>query len=297
MIDLHTHTNYSDGSSTLKELLMEAEKTNITTLSITDHNTVEVYFNLDKKTRDIFSGRIIPGVEITTYYNGEIIEVLGYGFDLNIMQKLLKEKVYSFYEKQLKEFELINKRYQEIGVKFDVNNIIFDPTKESCRIAFVKEIKRYPENNHFFLEESSLTSDSGFTRNEVYNPKSPLYVDESSLFPSLEETISMIHLAGGYAFLAHLYAYSKNIPPKLLDIINNYKLDGLECFYTIFTPEQSNYLVNVCRDYHLYMSGGSDYHGTRKINHDIGIGHGNLAINEDIINPWVNNDKPKIFTI
>lgn len=287
MIDIHTHTTYSDGSSSVEEILKEANKSNINIFSITDHNTIDAYDEV-KKLRHLFSGNIISGVEITTTYKGETIEVLGYGFDLDKMKKLLSENVLTFEEKQLKEFELIKNQYKKIGVKFKEENIIFDPKVESSRVAFVKEIKKYPDNFKFFLYESSITTDSGFTRNEVYNPKSPLYVDESSLFPSLEKTIDMIHSAGGLAFLAHVYAYSKNISEELINILDNYNLDGLECFYTTFTDEQSMYLVDLCKKRFLYMSGGSDFHGTRKINHNLGIGSGNLNINDEIITSWCN---------
>lgn len=287
MIDIHTHTTYSDGSSSVEEILKEANNSNINIFSITDHNTIDAYDEV-KKLRHLFSGNIVSGVEITTTYKGETIEVLGYGFDLDKMKKLLSENVLTFEEKQSKEFELIKNQYKKIGVKFKEENIIFDPKVESSRVAFVKEIKKYPDNFKFFLYDSSITTDSGFTRNEVYNPKSPLYVDESSLFPSLEKTIDMIHSAGGLAFLAHVYAYSKNISEELINILDNYNLDGLECFYTTFTDEQSMYLVDLCKKRSLYMSGGSDFHGTRKINHNLGIGSGNLNINDEIITSWCN---------
>lgn len=288
MIDLHTHTNYSDGSMTTEELLREAEKIGLTYLSITDHNTIAAYNDLkDYTTRMHFKGKIIPGIEITTTYKGETIEVLGYNFDLNKMQELLNENVLSFEQKQLKEFELIKNRYHKIGVTFKEENIKFNPKIESSRVAFAKEIKKYPENDKFFLYEQSLKTDTGFTRNEVYNPKSPLYVDESSLFPSLEKTISMIHESNGLAFLAHTYAYSPNISNELLNIIKNYDFDGLECFYTTFSNEQSQYLLDLCKQRNMYISGGSDFHGTRKINHNLGIGNGNLNISEEILNDWL----------
>lgn len=107
-----------------------------------------------------------------------------------------------------------------------------------------------------FLNESSLNTNSGFTRNEIYNPKSPLYVNYSSLFPNLENVIHAIHQVGGLAFLAHTFACSPNIFLNLIVIINHYPLDGLECFYTTFAEQQSNCLVQLCKERNLYMSGG-----------------------------------------
>lgn len=288
MIDIHTHTTYSDGTLTPGELLEEAHQKKLTIISITDHNTIGAYEELkNPNIREKFEGMIIPGIEITTTYHGETIEVLGYNFNLDMMSELLKESVLTFEEKQIQEYNLIKKQYQKIGVIFDEENIEFNPKKESCRVSFWKEIKSHSENNRLFLEEKSKEEASSFTRNEIYNPKSRLYVDESSLFPSLEKAIAMIHESGGLAFLAHTFAYSPNIAKSLLDILGNYKLDGLECFYTTFTKEQSNYLVSLCKEKGLYMSGGSDFHGTRKINHNLGTGRGNLQIEEKIIEPWV----------
>ncbi|MBO5138298.1 MAG: PHP domain-containing protein [Bacilli bacterium] len=299
MIDIHSHTKCSDGSSSVEELLGEAQKIGLSLLSITDHNTIQAHFELENPNiRDKFKGKIISGIEITTTYKGEIIEVLGYGFDLKTMQQFLNDNVLTFEEKQLKEYELIKNRYKDIGVIFDENNIQFNPKIESSRSAFAIEIKKYPKNYKFFLNQELINTDSGFTRNEVYNPRSLLYVDESSLFPSLDFAIEMIHNSGGLAFLAHPFAYSSNIAKELFNIIENYKLDGLECFYTTFTRKQSDYLVNVCKDRGMYMSGGSDFHGTRKINHNLGTGQGNLHIDESVVDNWISDyitsfDSPK----
>jgi len=295
MIDLHTHTTYSDGHSTLLELLKEAEQKKIELLSITDHNTIEAYEELKKEeVSNLFTGEIISGVEITTTYNGEVIEILGYGFDFDIMQKKLNENVLTFEQKQIEEYNLIKNKYQKIGLKMNLDNIEFNPKKESCRISFANEIKKYPENYKYFLYENSIITNSGFTRNEVYNPKSSLYVDQSSLYPSLNKTIEIIHEAGGLAFLAHTFAYSNTIATNLEDIILNYKLDGIECYYTTFTKEQTKYLLNFCNNNKLFKSGGSDFHGTNKVNHDLGIGDGTLLINKDLVQDWTklyNNEK------
>lgn len=288
MIDLHTHTTYSDGSAHVEELLKEAQRIGLSLLSITDHNTIQAHFELkNADIRNLFDGAMISGIEITTTYHGETIEVLGYGFDLEVMQTFLNNNVLTFEEKQLKEYELIRKQYKKIGVRFDENNIQFDPKIESSRSSFFTEIKKYKENDKFFLNPESIKTVSGFTRNEVYNPKSTLYVDESSLFPSLEKAIEMIHHSGGLAFLAHTFAYSLNIANELLELMDHYPFDGLECFYTTFTDEQSLSLEKMCEEKELYMSGGSDFHGTRKTNHNLGIGHGNLCISEQIVQNWI----------
>lgn len=293
MIDLHTHTTCSDGSDNPKEVVQKAKEKGISILSITDHNTVDGYGLLDKEDYDAIT--IIPGVEITTTYKGQVIEVLGYGFDLFKMNDLLNKNVLTFEQKQLKEFELISLRYKKIGLKFDLNNIKFNSKKESCRSYFCSELKKYEENKKYFSNDNIWNIKKGFTRKGVYNPNSKLYVDESYLYPSLEKTIDIIHESGGVAFLAHTFSYSSSIYNELDNILDNYKLDGLECFYTTFTDEQTNILVDKCRERNLLMSGGSDYHGTRKINHNLGVGHGNLSIDESKIGNWFDLCKKMSF--
>ena len=265
MIDLHTHTTCSDGRAGVGELLDEAQRIGLSMLSITDHNTIEAYRQLkDPALRSRFSGPILTGVEFTTTYNGEVIEVLGYGFEPEVLQPLMEGRVYPFEEKQRREYVLIRDRYRQIGVRFDERGVVYDPTTNSSRHGFQKEIARYPENERFFLDKEDMTSRKGFTRNEVYNPKSPLYVDESSLFLSLGDTISMIHEAGGLAFLAHVHIYTPAIAGDLIRMLDDYPLDGLECFYSAFTPRQIQELTELCTQRGLYMSGGSDYHGPAK---------------------------------
>ena len=65
----------------------------------------------------------------------------------------------------------------------------------------------------------------------------------------------------------------------------------LNVFYTTFSKEQSDFLVNICKQYNLFMSGGSDYHGTFKPDVEIGTGKGNLKIEERVIKNWINKVK------
>ena len=108
MIDIHTHTVYSDGADTPEELLRHAAQAGLTHLSITDHNSVSAYRDpVMDHWRDLFPGTLIRGVEITCMYEGEIVEVLGYGYALDKLEALLPQLVLPFREKQLREAELI----------------------------------------------------------------------------------------------------------------------------------------------------------------------------------------------
>lgn len=70
-------------------------------------------------------------------------------------------------------------------------------------------------------------------------------------------------------------------------ILNNHKIDGIECYYTTFSKEQHNTIFNLCREKQLYISGGSDFHGKLKPDVKIGVGFGNLEIPTSIVNDWI----------
>ena len=92
--------------------------------------------------------------------------------------------------------------------------------------------------------------------------------------------------AGGLVFIPHIFEYKENSKKILNYILNNYKVDGLECFYTTFSSEQHNELLEICKKYRLFISGGSDFHGTRKPDIKLGIGRGDLCISKEILS-WM----------
>lgn len=285
MIDLHVHTCHSDGTDDVDALLEKARAARIRTLSITDHNSVGAYHH--KGILD-YPGEIIPGVEITCIYQGEVVEVLGYGYGLNDMEKELSQHVLSFEEKQKREFDLICTAFSRAGVAFERWEVVFDPKRESCRKKFLQHLKKYPQNRRFFSCDSSWGSSKEFTRKEIYNPKSPIYVDESSLYPDVSTAVDMIHRSGGIAFLAHLYIYAhaEEFRRNLEEIVKKFSLDGIECAHSDFTQEQIEDLNRFCLERGLLRSGGSDYHGDRKPGVCLGTGKGQLCIPEEYLHHW-----------
>ena len=83
MIDLHTHTTYSDGTWDVKTLLKKAKENGVELLAITDHDTVKAYLELKENNySSYFNGKIISGAEFNCVFNNAKIELLGYNFDI-----------------------------------------------------------------------------------------------------------------------------------------------------------------------------------------------------------------------
>lgn len=294
-IDLHTHTNFSDGKVTLEYSLAAAEELGLSLFSVTDHNTVAAYSHLSE-CRHLFSGRILPGVELNTTFRGDVVEILGYGIDTEKMASLISEKYPSAYEKQVMESRLNAEAMVAAGVVLAPEFVrtmthepwtLFDVSRESNRVYLLAEIKRHPENARFFeSEEEFLTLDRHrFMRKYLFNAQSLLYSDQSPLCADLRTVLDMIRSCGGLTFLAHPFAYSENVISGL-DEIADYGLDGMECFYGTFTPEQKQFMVDFCDRCGLFKSGGSDHHGlTMRPANRLGLSAGE-RIPFTLIEPW-----------
>lgn len=293
MIDLHVHTNCSDGSDEWKEVLNLAERKGVKYLSITDHNTCEAYEKMKKE--DIskyYSGTLINGIELNTKALGIGIELLGYGINTDIMNNEVKV-LYKDFEKQTKnkrEAKILYDICQKLGMNLDEKILEEYKTLEyTYASSYIhKKIKENSENRRFFTCDESWDNDMVFYRKEMSNPKSKFFIDSTKFLPTIQETIDLIKKAGGLVFVPHIYVYGENSMPIFEHITKNYKVDGFECYYSKFNDEQTRFLLEYCKKNKLYISGGSDYHGRVKPNIELGTGIDNkLKIEEKDIKLWI----------
>jgi len=286
MIDLHMHTKYSDGADTVIELLKKAEGKRLEIISITDHDEVSAHIELQNiEVEKYFTGRIVPGIEIRATYKGIIIEILGYGIDI----QRIKNSKYIVSEvkegKQEEHLENMKKIGRDIGLKFD-ESICTSETKVFASKVFGDEIFKH-EGNKDIIEKYRLGANgSDFYRNGESNPDSIFYIENG--LSEIKIIINEIHEAGGLAFMAHPFLYSFEDKLKTIEeILRNTNIDGLECYYYSFSEEQTKQLVDLCIKYNKYKSGGSDYHREGNLNRQMGIGRGNLNITYELVKDWI----------
>lgn len=293
MIDLHTHTCVSDGTDTPQEILTNAETTKLEILSITDHDTTEGYKNI-KELRKLFSGIIIPGVELKAFYDGIPVEVLGYGIDTSKIN-VNRDNVFEMQIDCLNEFK---ERGRKLGLKFDENIEVSktDSRRKYASFTFADELLKHKENESIILSIGPMFTQTEFYRVHASNKKSIFYYDESKFGISIEEAIDMVHNAGGLAFLAHplLYPYDKDKFEAVEDIIKKYDLDGIEVEYPLFSEPDRNKLKELAKKYNKYTSGGTDYHAKNKPNIELGTGiNNNMNLDKTLIEDWLD----KVTTI
>lgn len=286
MIDLHMHTKYSDGFDEVSELLKKAESLNLKYIAITDHNTCMGYKDIkNKEIRKLYSGKIISGVELNTKVLNIPIEILGYNVDTETLQDLINKTYISNEERCKLEVERLYKKCLSENIILPTDFIEkYDGTIYASK--YLHNIITKDEKNRFLIEEESWNDSNVFYRKYMSDPNSKFFVDMNDILPDFKKASNIIKESGGLVFIPHIFEYRGNSEKILKCILDNYQFDGIECYYRNFSKKQTNYLLNICKDRNLYISGGSDYHGKNKPGVEMGIGEGNLNVPDNIVNEW-----------
>lgn len=301
-MDLHIHTIYSDGSDNLITILNKAENLGLKYISITDHDNCDAYDEL-KNIDNNFSFKIIPGIEITASFNNQRIDILAYNFDnIDIVNEYFKRYRYMDW----KPIKL--KLRKDLLIKLDKLNLKYDDKfkDEQFQIEFTKyetllyaSLLELNPNLRDIIKEDYCESSADFFRKCVCNPNSKFYMNYISYYPNLKDIVNFIHQNNGICLLAHPFEYRINEPEKFINSIYDYcekincRLDGIEVYYSTFTEKQIKYLEKFAKERNLLISGGSDYHGLKRENFDIGkYLNQSKIIPHNIINNW-----PKIKTL
>jgi len=264
MIDLHLHTTSSDGSDEPEVILTKAQEAGLSHISITDHDSIGAYKKLKKiKVHNYFSGKIIPGCEFSVAYKGMPIEILAYDIDLETIEATGIVSEEKFLERENEYLRTMMNVCKNLGIKFDKNLAITGGKYFATQVLFFN-FKQYPENEKFFSADV-WKGVNGFYRTCVNNENSPFYLNQLKNYQSIQEITKIIKKAGGKAFLAHLYVYyAENYEKFLNSIISLNAIDGIECYHSLHTMDNTTFLIDYCKSHNLYVSGGSDYHGIIK---------------------------------
>lgn len=290
MIDIHMHTIYSDGDKTVEEVLKMCEDKKLEYISITDHDTCKQYDDEALKCNKIFSGKIIKGSELHAVFQNKNIEILAYNINPNVINQWC-EKYYSD-DKLREQQKMCRQRLFDIC---DKHALIYDESKirkpkkasEYVERPIYEELIKHNENHKILGEFTE--SFSVFFRKGLANPESSYFMNHIEFRPPYMEVIDIIHKAGGKAFLAHPFEYKfEDTIGFIDDLRKEAELDGIECFHPSSADDnKKDILVDYARRNNLYISGGSDYHGSPKPDIEIGVGRGNLNISKEIIEEWI----------
>lgn len=270
-LDMHTHTKYSDGQYSPDDLIKLAAASGITTLAITDHDTLLGVQNITIDPAEL-GIEVIPGIELSVKTKTGRMHLLGHNLD--IWDKKLNERMATLHNRSLYSVAAVICQLQkDYGITFTTEEILDVLNKE-------KNIGR-PDIAKLLIKHGYVTTvKEGFT--EYLNAAYDNCRDIAKGLPK-DESIRLIKEANGLASLAH--PYSLNLPPEELDVfvgeLVDYGLDGIECYHSNHTPEMTEEYLRLADKYNLLVTGGSDYHGPEiKPKVSLGTGKNNLKIKQ-----------------
>ena len=254
MIDLHTHTDCSDGTDSPVQLVNKALAQGISVLAITDHDTTSGWSAAQQALRPGLS--LALGAEISCLTkDGISVHMLGLLFNgENVgMQEMLENTRDSRIPRARKMIELLN----AAGIKISMEDV------ESVKP--VGATLGRPHIADALVKNGVVASrDEAFT--DLLNNNSPYYV--AHLAPTPEEAISTIRRAGGVAVIAHAFASLRGQVLSAEDFLplKNAGLNAIEVNHRDHGNEERSALAHIARELDLVITGASDYHGTGKLN-------------------------------
>lgn len=268
-IDLHTHTNCSDGQLSPEKLIDRARAQGVDILSITDHDTLEAYTDTVYKRAQLNGITLIPGVEISTVdSDGDKAHILGLGVDPG-NDMLLRNLADQNESRQLYVQE-VAERLLEGGWELEMAPLLSRGTTIT-KAHIARAVIMKPENSRQLLRTFGQRPTTGQFIEKFLVKGTEFYVPvEGMMTPA--QAVSLIHYAGGLASYAHPVAalFESAISlPVLEKKIKTSGVDAVEAEYIYFSKRLADKRVDMrpemrlmTRKLGLYISGGSDFHGT-----------------------------------
>lgn len=278
IIDLHIHTNISDGALSPKEIIDEAIKNNVHTIAIADHDTIDAYSDELYKYAKDNNINLINAVEISTKINKAGLHVLGYNFD--IKNKKLIDKLSLLRNARHDYLFNVAKKLNELG--YIVNTDELDKIEAVTKAHISLDVISNKENESILISNFGHIPSKGEFIETIMNENCPAYVKKESITPI--EAAELIREANGKVILAHpvAYTYEDNLTDEeILSIIKDMKADGIESNY-IYIDRNNNKINDIdkwnkyAKEHNLTTTIGSDFHNFDNLHPVIGL------INEDI---------------
>ena len=266
IVDLHTHTSYSDGTLNPAELIERAAVNDVAVLSITDHDTIDAYkdpttFEAAKK----YGIELVPGIEISAKYEGKSIHVLGLFIDVEhiaINSLITRQNEYRMqYATEVEGLLLAD--------GWNITRDDFMTKGTTVTKAHIAQAVVERNDNKTRLEETFGTIPSRGAFIETFmNEGQPYYVSRPSI--AVSESIDAIHAANGVAICAHPVAnvYEGMTNSELNDVLRENDFDGVETFYYYFDQSKNGIMIDgidqmtqIAEEHGMFITAGSDHHG------------------------------------
>lgn len=271
-IDLHTHSLFSDGSSTPLQLVELAMERRITALALTDHDTMDGVEEIMRIGHDQ-GMTVLSGVEISAQYFDLSVHLLGYGIDP--ADSDFHTWLGRLQEGRAERNDKILNSLQQLGV---------DITQEELQRISSQGLVGRPHFAHLLINKGIVGN---------FNEAFRLYLGKGRtawhrrFCYTAAEAITAIHRAGGIAVLAHPGQIDPEMKkqPALVRELALYGLDGIEVYYPSHSKKTKKQLGALASTLGLIKTGGSDYHGATRPANDLAGGQGNFCPPDSLLEP------------
>ena len=264
-IDLHVHTTASDGTMSPKEVVSLATMLGLKAIALTDHDTMAGIQEAGEAA-ELMGISVVPGIEISSEYQGKEVHVLGYFLDPEAQK--LKDYIRWVGQSRKTRNEKILEKLQKKG---------YDITLEQLEEKFPGATLGRPHIAQRLVELGAVSSVKEAFRRYLDTGRS-CYVPRRYI--SFADGVKLIRDCGGVAVLAHplQYGYGKAELEALVKTAAAAKVTGMEILYTGYTQGDIQKLYDLAEKYTLLPTGGSDFHGENKPGVQLGSGDGKLAV-------------------
>jgi len=292
-IDLHIHTTISDGIMTPIEIIDEAIKNNVTTISITDHDTTDAYTDELINYAKNNNIELIKGIEISTKTNKSGLHILGYNLDINNL--VLKDKLDKIKNSRHIYLYDVAKKLEELGYKVNVKEL--DKIDSVSKAHIYDDIANNIENKELLLKTFNHIPSKGEFIETIMNENCPAYVEKISINP--KEAVELIEQAGGIAVLAHpvAYVHEDNLTDEeILNIIKTSNIKGIEANYLYVDRNDNRFdecekWNKFAKDNNLFVTIGSDFHKKDGLRPEVGFVNWKINLSNEEINNILSNIK------
>lgn len=270
IVDLHTHSNKSDGSLSPAELVQYAAGQGLSAVALTDHDTTDGIDEAVEAAKG-FDMELIPGIEFSTEYEGKDIHIVGLYIDHN--SDYFKRRLVNFVNgRKIRNREMC-RRLTEHGMPVTYEELAAEfPDSVITRSHFAE---------YLFIHGYVKSRKEAFDR--FIGDGCPCFVPRKKITPM--RAVEIILKAGGFPVLAHpvLYRMSNSKLDQLVARLKAMGLQGIEAIYSTYTESDERDMRRLAKKYDLCISGGSDFHGKAKPGLEIATGYGKLFIPEEVL--------------
>jgi len=248
IVDLHTHSYYSDGVLSPKDIVMKAVNNGCHYLSLTDHDSLEGLKEASICSKDL-SLHFIRGVEISAKHLLQSIHIVGLGINPN--NKFLVHGLMKNNNIRINRAKEIGKSLAKVGIE--------NAYEKTQSLSKTKYITRTHFAQMMIKENICNNLQSVFKKYMTGNKPGAVKVD----WASSVEVINWIHQSGGLAILAHPLRYKLTLTKmkKLVSELKEIGLDGIEIVNSFSSLDDIAKSKTIADEYELLYSCGSDFHG------------------------------------